>query len=202
MIEGPWIQTITGKAVDLMSPQPWQVDLINDIPHALARICRFNGHVDAPIYSVAQHCVIGAETLMDEANNPELAAAFLLHDAHEAYLGDIATPVRRAVCDAARLLQVEMALDRAIFAAAGLSVSRGYCGRDLIWDAVKEMDRRMLAAERKRLLRPAPQPWPGDTAPAPQPVPRLAECTIYTITDAAALWRAAARKYLPIYNRG
>lgn len=199
MIEGPWVQTITGRAVSLLDPRADDIDIINDIAPALGRICRLNGHISFGFYSVAQHSVIGARQMYLETQDRNLAAAFLLHDAHEAYLGDITTPVKRAVCDQERLLMCTSALDRAIFAAAGLPVDRGYCYGDLTRDAVHHMDRRMLAAERRRLLRTTPQPW-GDDGAHLIDVPQLRNCPLLEHAAAAAEFRQACRDFLPCFN--
>jgi uncharacterized protein len=84
------IRTFTGKMVDLLDPKPEAID-IRDIAHALAQINRFTGHTRTP-YSVAEHCVIGSETIRGE-----LALDFLLHDATEAYLGDVSGPLKRVM---------------------------------------------------------------------------------------------------------
>ena len=77
--------TYTGKEFDLLSPQPEMV-CIEDIAHSLANICRYTGHV-REFYSVAQHCVLAAK-----ADLPGEPLQRLLHDAAEAYIGDIASP--------------------------------------------------------------------------------------------------------------
>lgn len=82
----PWIETVSGKRVTFLNPQPEQFD-IQDIAYSLANQCRFNGHV--PFYSVAEHCVYVASKL---PRHKMLAG--LLHDASEAYLSDIPTPVK------------------------------------------------------------------------------------------------------------
>ncbi|KKN16026.1 hypothetical protein LCGC14_0979880 [marine sediment metagenome] len=84
------IVTYTGKSFDLLNPLPEMV-CIEDIAHALANICRYTGHV-REFYSVAQHCV-----LMVKANLPGGALQKLLHDAHEAYTGDIASPWKQCL---------------------------------------------------------------------------------------------------------
>jgi hypothetical protein len=53
-----WIQTFTGKQFNFADPQPDQI-CIEDIAHALANICRFNGHIKTH-YSVAAHSVIAS----------------------------------------------------------------------------------------------------------------------------------------------
>lgn len=87
-----WILTHTGKRFDLLEPD---VDMIDprDISHSLAHLCRFTGHT-SEFYSVAQHSCIVAELVPEEY---KLAA--LLHDAPEAYLGDMTRPLKQWMPD-------------------------------------------------------------------------------------------------------
>jgi len=66
---------------------------IEDIAHALSMLCRYNGHVDQ-FYSVAQHSVLVAEQF-EHYNGQEGALAALLHDAAEAYVGDMISPIKK-----------------------------------------------------------------------------------------------------------
>lgn len=84
-----WIQSFTGRAVEPLSMHPSMV-CIEDIAHALAHKCRYTGH-SSGFYSVAEHCVKGSETF----KRSDLALAFLLHDAAEAYLPDITGPIKK-----------------------------------------------------------------------------------------------------------
>lgn len=84
------IRTFTGKMIDLENPKVEQID-IRDIAHALAQINRYTGHTRTP-YSVAEHCVLGSEIIRGE-----FALEFLLHDASEAYLGDVSGPLKRVM---------------------------------------------------------------------------------------------------------
>ena len=70
--------------------QPEQVFIV-DIAHSLSRQCRFVGHCTG-FLSVAEHSVRVAALV--ERQYPELALTGLLHDAPEAYLGDIARPIK------------------------------------------------------------------------------------------------------------
>ena len=85
-----WMQTYTGKKFYPADADPGDID-IKDISHALAHICRFNGHVKT-YYSVAQHCCIVSNNL---GTNPKLRMAGLLHDAAEAYICDLPAPIKR-----------------------------------------------------------------------------------------------------------
>lgn len=93
--------------------QPEQVH-INDIARALSRICRFNGHV-AGYISVAEHSVMVSYLVPEE-----LALEGLLHDASEAYLGDMTRPVKRHP-DMASYVEAEERAHLAVATAFGLN---------------------------------------------------------------------------------
>jgi len=82
-----YIRAYSGKRVVLTAPRPETID-IEDIAHALARVCRFVGHT-AGLYTVAQHSVFVSELVP-----PRDALWGLLHDAAEAYIGDLPSPVK------------------------------------------------------------------------------------------------------------
>lgn len=82
-----WILTQSGQQFDLLRPTASMIKPV-DIAHALSRLCRFNGHTRAH-YSVAQHSLIVASLVPVEH---QLVA--LLHDAPEAYIGDMTRPLK------------------------------------------------------------------------------------------------------------
>lgn len=59
----------------------------------LSKVCRFAG-ATSEFYSVAQHCVVVEEMMWNAHHAPMLRLQALLHDAHEAFLGDIPTPLQ------------------------------------------------------------------------------------------------------------
>lgn len=82
--------TGSGKLINLNRPT---VDMIciGDIAASLSKICRFGGHCHT-FYSVAQHSVLVT------ALAPEyLGREALLHDAAEAYLGDVIKPLKNLI---------------------------------------------------------------------------------------------------------
>ena len=85
---GSWIQTFSGLAFYPLDPRPEDIR-IEDIAHALALQCRFTGH-SRLFYSVAEHSVH-----VSYLCEPEDALWGLLHDASEAYLGDVSRPLKR-----------------------------------------------------------------------------------------------------------
>jgi uncharacterized protein len=81
------ITTRSGRQVNLLDPHYSQID-IGDIAHGLAYQCRFNGQTSR-FYSIAQHSLMVASILPDH-----LKLAGLLHDAAEAYVGDVVQPLK------------------------------------------------------------------------------------------------------------
>lgn len=79
--------TFSGKRISLYNPDP-ELICIEDIAHALSHICRFGGHA-REFYSVAQHCC-----LVSYLAPAEWRLAALMHDATEAYLGDVIKPLK------------------------------------------------------------------------------------------------------------
>ncbi len=86
-----WIETGSGLHYHFLAPQPNEIT-IEDIALALANKCRFSGHTQ--FFSVAEHSVCVAYRLPSE-----LRLAGLLHDAAEAYLGDIPSPIKKHLPD-------------------------------------------------------------------------------------------------------
>lgn len=150
--EDSWVQTFSNRAFYLVDPDPALID-IDDIAHSLAYQCRFNGHT-AMFYSVAQHSMLVAEYLLAKA--PEHALWGLLHDAAEAYVGDVIRPLKRRLPGFAR---IEAPIEQAVAKRFGLP-----------WPmpaVIKEADTAVLLGERRDLRPPLPrepvekgEPWP------------------------------------------
>lgn len=224
---GPWILTASGIAFDLLNPTPAMVHW-PDVAESLARIPRFNGHIGGGAYSVAQHCVLGARALLEETENPRLAGLFLLHDAHEAYVGDIATPVARAIASVAEIQArlddwfdpdipahvrgdigrnsaklaidcLKLRIDGAIHGAA-FAVPPTCAERT----AIKRMDARMLATEMRQLWARAPQSLItealGEAAQLP-PVRLSGRLRIWPWPDAADAYLRALHQFFPHLKR-
>lgn len=138
---GDWMQTYTGRAFHPMAPRADDVDPV-DIAHALALICRYGGHVSR-FYSVAEHCV-----LLSNAVSPQHALWALLHDATEAYVGDMVRPLKRAM---PQYREVEDRLMRVICDRFGLAP---VCPGE-----VEDADVRILHDERDALMSAPPLPW-------------------------------------------
>jgi hypothetical protein len=87
-----WVHTYSGKKVYPLNAKPEDI-AIADIAHALSLQCRFTGHTRY-FYSVAQHSLLVSLLLHDQAKPDHICLWGLLHDASEAYLIDVARPVK------------------------------------------------------------------------------------------------------------
>lgn len=87
------IETVTGRRANIFEPDHDMLDL-EDIATALSHICRYNGHLPH-FYSVAEHSVKVAHWIEQHVFNNEIILTGLLHDAAEAYVGDMVRPLKR-----------------------------------------------------------------------------------------------------------
>ena len=170
-VRDDWFVTAHGRRVFVQDPDPKQI-FLDDIAHALANLCRFGGHTKT-FYSVAQHSI-----LVSELVSPKHALAGLLHDAAEAYLGDVIRPLKR-----------QLGPYREIEARWEFAIALRFHVPRLMPRAVKVADITALVTERRDLCPTAftQRPWVEDEA-AVQPAhvrivpmsPREAETTFLT----------------------
>jgi hypothetical protein len=213
-----WIQTASGRAFDLLAPRAEDIDFAADIAGPLARTARFGGHVPGGAYSVAQHSVIGARCIIRDGWGRDLALHFLLHDAHEAYLGDLTRPLQLALRDAmgeaagcmlstpaareraerdaaaalsSALRRLKSGLDRAIFAAAELAPPHSTHEAQ-----IKAWDARMLETERRLFLGDCDRAWDWDDEP-PTPVKWPEKARVWPWPEAADAWLDTLRDLCP-----
>lgn len=129
----PVIQTCDGHYFNFIKPRADTIG-IKSVAHALSHLCRFTGHT-RDLYTVAQH------SLMVSLIVPEqFAREGLMHDATEAYIGDVSSPLKHLLPDYAA---IEENLE---------SVIAGKFGLDWTPDAkraVKKADLIMLVTERR-----------------------------------------------------
>lgn len=129
------IQTYTGKMFNVFEPD-MNIICIEDIAHALSNICRFGGHT-RKFYSVAEH----STRVALEMNSRQLQLTALLHDAAEAYLGDIPRPIKKY------LPGYEM-MERRVMEA----IARKFKTQYPLPKAVKEADNFLLETEYVQLV--------------------------------------------------
>lgn len=87
------LRTITRKLVDIEAPDESMID-IKDIGYALSNLCRYAGQIPE-FYSVAQHSCIVHDMAQRMGETELVCLGALLHDATEAYLADLPSPVKR-----------------------------------------------------------------------------------------------------------
>lgn len=87
------ITLLDGRVIDILDPKPEDIK-IEDIANALSKLCRFNGIIK-DFYSVAQHCCSCVDMAVSEGvSDKKKLLALLLHDASEAYCGDVIRPLK------------------------------------------------------------------------------------------------------------
>ena len=130
----PTILTHSGISFNLLEPDPDLIE-IEDIAHALSHLCRFTGHTKC-FYSVAEHSV-----LVSLYVPPQFGLEALLHDAAEAYIGDVSSPLKAQLHE---YRNIEFKLDQAIRKRFGLPPKQSPC--------IKQADLIMLATEKRDLM--------------------------------------------------
>lgn len=174
--DAAWMPTASGRALPLgRSIEPGAIDIARDIAVPLGNTGRFANQMPSGIlYSVAQHCCIGADYLWSQTQDPVFAMAFLLHDGPEGIMGDQTTPLldalQQALDDARRELGADIVprisikrlkqriaepIDRYLHAEAGLPWPLPAAVRD----RVHYLDMQLLMTEREHLLARAPRRW-------------------------------------------
>ena len=154
-----WIQTYSGRRFNPTRPVVDAI-VIQDIAHSLSMQCRFSGHVKK-FYSVAQHCV-NVSYICDNAD----AMWGLLHDASEAYLVDIPSPLKRTgYFDAYKTLEIQM--QQAICERFGLPKTEP--------PSVKKADVILLATEARDLMSPLHSDWIQPCEPLPFKIEPLSQ---------------------------
>ena len=146
---GGWIQTYTGGQFWPLDPLASEIDIL-DIAHSLSMQCRFNGHISR-FYSVAEHCCHVADLLPDQ-----LKMAGLLHDASEAYLCDLPSPLKTSDGFAEIYGEAEARLDQVIARRFDIGYPHN--------PEIKDADRLLLHTEALQLMNPLHAEWPiGET---------------------------------------
>lgn len=141
-----WLGTNSGAVIDLLEPDPAEI-CIEDIAAGLSKVCRFNGQITRH-YSVAEHSIHVAELVPNRYKR-----IALLHDASEAYLCDVPTPLKRLLGD------TYMDIERRVTAA--IAIALNVEGLNDLPLAVKNADKVMTVTERDAFTL-VPHDWGPD----------------------------------------
>lgn len=145
-----FLTTYSGNRIDIPDPQQDQISIV-DISVHLSRLPRFCGATSFP-YSVVEHSIFVADLAKEAGMHPIVQLAALLHDAHEAYLSDIPSPVKAVVAHneaGLGLGRVESRLQAAVLRRFG--VEHTFRSN---YEKIKHLDLVALATERKYLMHP------------------------------------------------
>lgn len=148
---GNTIRLRSGHYLDLSNPQKNQFT-IEDIAGGLSKICRFGGQIDC-FYSVAEHAYwCATQAICDGLTRSEVAAV-LMHDAAEAFVGDIVKPLKIMLPE---FLAVEGRVERVIEGKFGVDFRT--CKSQ-----IRKIDHEMLIAERRSMFSADDVQWAGET---------------------------------------
>jgi hypothetical protein len=148
---GPTIMLRSGAWFDFCAPESSEFN-IDDIAHGLGNICRYSGQCSR-FYSVAEHSILVSET----AEGFEFEA--LMHDAAEAFLGDITRPLKQMLPEYKR---IEAAVEHAILKRFRVDTP--------LPPQVKQADLRVLAAEQRQIMPEGTDGWVRGQKVKPAPI--------------------------------
>lgn len=174
---GNTIKLISGRYLDLADPRPDQFTF-GDIAGGLSKICRFGGQCEW-FYSVAEHCYHCAAVAINDDMTPLQQAAVLMHDAAEAFLGDVVKPLKIMLPEYER---IEHRMELVIGDKFGIDIADHR-------QAVKHIDRAMLIAERNGMFGIDNVVWSGEESVRPLYV----RFELWEPQQAAAKFQAMAR---------
>jgi hypothetical protein len=193
---GPYVLTSKGLKLHFSSPNRESIHP-DDIAHHLAGINRYNGATKRGkgFYSVAQHCVLASRLAEDRGFSPVVQFGALLHDAPEAYTGDMVSPLKEFLfsrCPEFKKVwkELEESILIAVYARCGLEWDDPRLDEHY-WTALKDLDLDMLAAERQALMAEDPtwNPTPAEDSPLVRP---------WSAEQAEEKWR---QRYSKLVNR-
>lgn len=148
VVHGPTITLASGKIFDFLDPHGSDFD-IDDVAHGLAHVCRYAGQC-RHFYSVAEHSIL----VSDVVETFKLEA--LLHDAAEAFIGDVTRPLKQLLPEFKR---IEANVEDAIIDRFGLDPA--------FRSIVKPADLSVLAAEQAQVMAPGTDGWATEAGIAP-----------------------------------
>lgn len=149
------IETFSGLSFPLNRIEPDLINL-NDIAHALAHTCRLAGHCRR-FYSVAEHSVRAYWLAKKDGIVHRLdLRAVLVHDAAEAYIGDMTRPLKVLV---PQFREIERKLQAAIYSWFACVPSVEFATE------IKRIDNEVLRVEARELMQSRGAAWNfGDVA--------------------------------------
>lgn len=151
-VREPYISTRTGRRFPFLNPTAEDINPL-DIATGLAHTARFGGQTRM-FYSVAQHCLALAEMV----EHPVAKLVALLHDAAEAYIGDMPTPIKATM---PQFRQAEEAIMWAVWEWAGIDMTAVPH-----INHVDYLDKHAPRAEATHLFNPVPE-WVYELDPLP-----------------------------------
>jgi len=147
---GNWMQTVGGRAFYPLDPRTEDID-IRDIAHALSMLCRFGGHSQM-FYSVGEHSVRVSRAIREDGGTVGEQFEGLMHDAAEAYVGDMVWPLKTAP-EASGYKRIEKLVEYAIAERFSLPTEQS--------PIVKRFDLVLLSTEKRDLMCAGPGHIPG-----------------------------------------
>lgn len=159
-----WMETHGGRQFFFEAKSPEEmVDMIDieDIAASLSKLCRYLGHT-ADFYSVAEHSVLLANAVLERGATRQEALTVLLHDAAEAYMGDMPRPMKDWLrrTGGPNLLASLRTLEWNIDAAVSLKYGTIHPFPAVVHD----LDFRILRDERTQVMNRSPHTWVSDDA--------------------------------------
>ncbi len=149
-----WMQTSTGGRFYPGAIEQGPI-WISDVANGLALTVRYGGQMNInSFYSVAEHSWHLSCYAERQGKNPVTCMAVLLHDAAEAYLGDIPRPLKRLIGPEYGKMEAQL-LGRILREYGALAA---YLENK---DFISEIDTRILKTE-KHFLFDDDLPWPCD----------------------------------------
>jgi len=139
---------MSGAEFDFVNPENSEFT-IEDIAHGLANTCRYSGQCRR-FYSVAEHCLHVSDLAKEHA------FAALMHDASEAFVGDVTRPLKQLLPEYKR---IEAEVEKAIFERFNIAYPMP--------TAVKSADLRVLAAEQLQIMPKGTARWAVDAGIEP-----------------------------------
>lgn len=144
------IRVRSGRYFDIANPKPEQFSF-GDIAGALSKICRFGGQANH-FYSVAEHLIHCTAQAVQDSLPQEVQQAVMLHDATEAFVGDVVKPLKIML---AEYEGIEDRVEAVIGEKFGIDFNRHR-------SAIRKIDHEMLIAERRKMFTPDKVTWTGE----------------------------------------